>query len=58
MLEKFFAWSDGNAELTHRFDLDELLTNVSVYRFSGNVAARLRIYQENAREPLRFGPGE
>jgi pimeloyl-ACP methyl ester carboxylesterase len=58
MLEKFFAWSDGNDELTHRFDLDELLTNVSVYWFSGNVAATLRIYQENAREPLRFGSGE
>jgi len=58
MLEKFFTWSDGNDELTHRFDLDELLTNVSVYWFSGNVAATLRIYQENAREPLRFGSGE
>ena len=58
MLEKFFAWSDGNDELTHRFDLDELLTNVSVYWFSGNVAATLRIYEENAREPLRFGSGE
>jgi pimeloyl-ACP methyl ester carboxylesterase len=58
MLEKFFAWSDGNDELTQRFDLDELLTNVSVYWFSGNVAATLRIYQENARQPLRFGSGE
>jgi pimeloyl-ACP methyl ester carboxylesterase len=58
MLEKFFAWSDGNEELTHRFDLDELLTNVSVYWFSGNVASTLRIYEENARQPLRFGSGE
>jgi pimeloyl-ACP methyl ester carboxylesterase len=58
MLEKFFAWSDGNDELTHRFDLDELLTNVSVYWFSGNIAATLRIYEENARQPLRFGSGE
>jgi pimeloyl-ACP methyl ester carboxylesterase len=58
MLEKFFAWSDGSDELTHRFDLDELLTNVSVYWFSGNVAATLRLYEENARQPLRFGSGE
>ena len=58
MLEKFFTWSDGNDELTHRFDLDELLTNVSVYWFSGNVAATLRIYEENACQPLRFGSGE
>jgi pimeloyl-ACP methyl ester carboxylesterase len=58
LLEKFFAWSDGNDELTHRFNLDDLLTNVSVYWFSGNVAATLRIYEENARQPLRFGSGE
>jgi pimeloyl-ACP methyl ester carboxylesterase len=58
LLEKFFAWSDGHDELTDRFDLDELLTNVSVYWFSGNVAATLRMYEENARQPLRFGSGE
>jgi pimeloyl-ACP methyl ester carboxylesterase len=58
LLEKFFAWSDGNDELTHRFDLDELLTNLSIYWFSGNIAATLRIYEENARQPLRFGSGE
>ena len=58
LLEKFFAWSDGSDELTRRFDLDELLTNVSVYWFSGNVAATLRMYEENARQPLRFDPGE
>jgi pimeloyl-ACP methyl ester carboxylesterase len=58
LLEKFFAWSDGSGDLTQRFDLDELLTNVSVYWFSGNVAATLRMYRENARLPLRFGSGE
>jgi pimeloyl-ACP methyl ester carboxylesterase len=58
LLEKFYAWSDGSGELTERFDLDELLTNVSVYWFSGNVAATLRMYEENARQPLRFGSGE
>jgi pimeloyl-ACP methyl ester carboxylesterase len=58
LLEKFFAWSDGSGGLADRFDLDELLTNVSVYWFSGNVAATLRMYEENARQPLRFGTGE
>jgi hypothetical protein len=53
-LENVFAWSDGSDELTQRFDLDGLLTNVAVYWFSGNVAATLRIYEENARRrPLR-----
>jgi pimeloyl-ACP methyl ester carboxylesterase len=58
LLEKFFAWSDGSDDLSQRFDLDELLTNVAVYWFSGNVAATLRMYQENARQPIRFGSGE
>jgi pimeloyl-ACP methyl ester carboxylesterase len=58
LLEKFFAWSDGSGDLSKRFELDELLTNVAVYWFSGNVAATLRMYQENARLPLRFGSGE
>jgi pimeloyl-ACP methyl ester carboxylesterase len=58
LLEKFFAWSDGCDDLTQRFDLDELLTNVAVYWFSGNVAATLRMYEENARQPLRFSSGE
>ena len=58
LLEKFFAWSDGSDDLTQRFDVDELLTNVSVYWFSGNVAATLRMYRENALEPLRFRTGE
>jgi pimeloyl-ACP methyl ester carboxylesterase len=58
LLEKFFAWSDGAGELTERFDLDELLTNLSIYWFSGNVASTLRMYEENSREPLRFDSGE
>jgi pimeloyl-ACP methyl ester carboxylesterase len=33
-------------------------SNVSIYWFSGNVAATLRIYEENAHLPLRFGSGE
>jgi pimeloyl-ACP methyl ester carboxylesterase len=58
ILEKFYAWSDGDTELTERFGIDELLTNVSIYWFSGNVGATLRIYKENAKEPFRFEAGE
>jgi pimeloyl-ACP methyl ester carboxylesterase len=35
-----------------------LLTNVSIYWFSANVSATLRIYEENAHHPLRFSSGE
>lgn len=58
LLEKFFAWSDGDEDLTKRFDIDELLSNLSIYWFSGNVAATFRMYEENARAPLRFTTGE
>lgn len=58
ILEKFFAWSDGADDLSERFDADELLTNIAVYWFSGNVASTLRIYKENAAQPLRFNAGE
>jgi pimeloyl-ACP methyl ester carboxylesterase len=58
ILEKFHSWSDGDGELSEKLDLDELLTNLSVYWFSGNVGATLRIYKENAREPFRFDEGE
>ena len=34
------------------------MTNVSIYWFSGNVGATLRIYQENASDPLKFASGE
>ena len=58
LLEKFHAWSDGAGELGERFELDELPTNVSIYWFSRNVGATLRMYKENAAEPLRFAHGE
>ena len=52
--EKFFAWSDGGPDLTSRFDINELLSNISVYWFSGNAASILRIYKENAAQPFSF----
>jgi hypothetical protein len=27
ILEKFHSWSDGDGELSEKFDIDELLTN-------------------------------
>lgn len=40
------------------FTLDQLLTDISIYWFSGNVASTLRIYKENRSEPLKFNDGE
>ncbi|KQW38423.1 epoxide hydrolase family protein [Rhizobacter sp. Root404] len=58
IIEKFFAWSDGKKDLFSRFDIDTLLTNVSLYWFSANVASTLRMYKENAAQPLAFATGE
>ncbi|MBV8634097.1 MAG: alpha/beta fold hydrolase, partial [Burkholderiaceae bacterium] len=45
IVEKFHSWSDCNGDLSSVFNLDELLTNLSLYWFSGSVAATLAIYR-------------
>jgi pimeloyl-ACP methyl ester carboxylesterase len=56
--EKFRSWSDCEGDVERVFSLDELLTEISIYWFSGNVDATLRIYKENRSEPLAFAPHE
>lgn len=53
ILEKFSTWTnlgniykpDGN--LTKKFSIDELLTNVMIYWISGNITSSMRFYREN-----------
>ena len=52
ILEKFHAWSDRSGTETMPFDLDELLTNVSVYWFTNTITSSMRIYREGAADPL------
>ena len=56
--EKFRAWSDCDGDIERVFTMDELLTDISLYWFSGNVDASLRIYKENRAQPLAFNPQE
>jgi pimeloyl-ACP methyl ester carboxylesterase len=56
--EKFRAWTDCDGDITRAVSLDALLTNISVYWFSGSIASSLRIYKENRAAPLVFAPGE
>jgi microsomal epoxide hydrolase len=48
--EKFEAWSDcereGRRELRRAVSFDTLLTNISLYWFTGTVASSLRLYRE------------
>ncbi|AZO00842.1 epoxide hydrolase [Mesorhizobium sp. M9A.F.Ca.ET.002.03.1.2] len=56
--EKFRAWSDCGGELGRAIPIDTLLTDISIYWFSGNIAASLRLYKEMRLQPLTFEAGE
>jgi pimeloyl-ACP methyl ester carboxylesterase len=58
LTEKYRAWSDCDGDLERVFDLDHLLTILSLYWFSGALGDAIRIYKEGARDPLVFAPGE
>jgi len=49
ILEKFRTWSDcpPSGDLEAVYTLDELLTNVSIYWFSGCIASSCRLYYES-----------
>lgn len=56
--EKFRVWSDCGGDPLNCFTMDELLTNISIYWFSGNITSSLRIYKERALAGAQFGAGE
>ncbi|MEZ0470070.1 epoxide hydrolase family protein [Luteimonas salinilitoris] len=58
IVEKFQTWSDCAGDIENTFTMDELLTDISLYWFGGQVEASLRIYKENRAQPLVFTPGE
>ena len=37
--------------------MDEVLTNVSIYWFTGTIGSSIRFYKEMRRDPLRFAAG-
>lgn len=58
IIEKFQAWSDCGGDLGSILSLDTILTDISLYWFSNNLNASLRLYKENRLDPLTFAPGE
>ena len=46
IVEKFRAWSDCDGDIERRFSKDELLTNISIYWFSGTINSSTRRYYE------------
>ena len=54
IVEKFYGWSDCNGNIESVFTKDELLSNVSLYWFTGTIHSSIRLYNENSRAPLHF----
>ena len=54
ILEKFYGWSDCHGNVENIFSKDELLSNLSLYWFTGTIGSSVRLYYENNRKPLRF----
>ena len=51
--EKWRSWSDCHGEIETRFSKDEILTNISIYWFSGTINSSTRYYQEMRSDPGR-----
>jgi pimeloyl-ACP methyl ester carboxylesterase len=58
IVEKMRGWSDSHGDIESVFTLDEILTNLSLYWFTGTIASSMRFYRENALAPNRFAPGQ
>ena len=55
--EKFRVWSDCGGVVENCFTHDQLLTNISIYWFTGNITSSLRLYKERARSAPQLAPG-
>jgi pimeloyl-ACP methyl ester carboxylesterase len=58
ILEKFHEWSDSSGDLYRHLSRDELLTNVTLYWMTQTISSSCRMYFENRKAPLHFGPGD
>lgn len=47
--EKFHAWTDCDGEIRNAVSWDDLLTNISLYWFSGSITSSARLYLEDTR---------
>ncbi|MGW5173645.1 epoxide hydrolase family protein [Streptomyces sp. NPDC004082] len=53
IMEKYRAWSDNGGDLSTRFSDDFLLTQVSLYWFTGTISTSFRPYYEYAHDLTR-----
>jgi pimeloyl-ACP methyl ester carboxylesterase len=48
IVEKLQSWSDCDGDIERSYTKDEILTNVTIYWFTGTIASSMRMYQANA----------
>lgn len=58
IIEKFHSWVDHPDDLEQVVPFDALLSDISLYWFSGSIQATLRLYKENRLNPLVFEANE
>ena len=51
IVEKWRAWSDCDGDVETRFSKDEILTNISIYWFSGTINTSMHRYYEIFHDP-------
>lgn len=51
IVEKLRAWSDSDGDLERSFTRDEILTNLTIYWFTGTIGSSMRMYHANAAIP-------
>lgn len=51
------GWSDCAGDVERAFSMDAILTNISIYWFTGTIGSSMRFYRENSLRPNRFEPG-
>jgi pimeloyl-ACP methyl ester carboxylesterase len=56
ILDKFHDWSDCGEDFAQCYPMDELLTNLSIYWFTGTIDSSIQGYYEELHDPsLRSG---
>ena len=58
IVEKFRAWSDCDGDVERHFTMERLLTNISLYWFTGTIGSSVRLYLEGRLQPVHFAAGE
>jgi len=54
VLEKFQRWGDTNGNITHRFTMDTLITNIMLYLVNDAVISSMWMYYGAAQEAPRY----